>query len=149
MVPAFSLGVVSGAAWRAGLLALLLLTATVAAAWLVELRAAELGVAALVGLSVLLLGLTTAALTLLHTRPATLRWDGRQFALGEPPLDGKVDVCLDVGGWLLLRFRPAGSRHPWTAAWLPVSAAGCDASQWHALRCALHAPTPLAAPPDV
>jgi hypothetical protein len=69
---------------------------------------------------------------LTRPQPALLNWDGARWtADGEP---GEVDVMLDFGRWMLLRFRP--SAHGGTGGrvrWLPVP----DATQ--PLRAALYA----------
>lgn len=72
--------------------------------------------------------------------PSALRWDGAVWRLGDR--EGRVIVALDLGGWALLRFQPAGGR----PSWLPVGAAETGAA-WHPLRCALHATPPPPAGP--
>ncbi len=75
-----------------------------------------------------------------------LRWDGRAWTLlvegASTPLDGVVDVALDLEVWMLLRFDGSDGRRRW---W-PMSRRR-HASRWHALRCALFArrrePQPL------
>lgn len=115
-------------------------------------------VGAVLTASLVVVGLTILwlALRLLHVEPAELRWDGRAWHLG-PTLDrttpGEIEVAIDLGAWLLLRFTAAGSVGPtWRrpVRWLPVQRRGLGTS-WHALRCALyspHAPPPgVASPP--
>jgi len=66
-------------------------------------------------------------------RPVSLRWDGeRWLADGHA---GEVNVMLDLGGWMLLRWRPAAGRPLWLA--LPAAEAG---PAWPALRAALFSP---------
>jgi hypothetical protein len=74
--------------------------------------------------------------------PVMLGWDGAQWSLdGEP---GQADVMIDLGAWLLVRFRPGvdGQRTAaWRApapVWLGLSAVQMG-SDWHALRVALYA----------
>jgi hypothetical protein len=77
------------------------------------------------------LGIATAALVgaalLWHIRPrgrGALRWDGTQWWYRAPDAraveeTGQVQVMMDFGGWMLLRFdaEAPGAR----AVWLPVS----------------------------
>jgi hypothetical protein len=82
--------------------------------------------------------------------PLTLRWDGQGWTLGpaasagNEPWPGEVTVCIDLGNWLLLRFRHRSSGCWPKVTWLPVQRRGQQA-QWHALRCALYStrPTPV------
>jgi MFS family permease len=53
---------------------------------------------------------------------------------------GTLEVAMDLGAFLLLRL-VEGRR---TKAWLPVQRRGLE-PRWHALRCAVYAPPPLAA----
>jgi hypothetical protein len=70
----------------------------------------------------------------------TLRWDGQDWTLagdgpGRPERRGDAALMLDLGPWMLVRFRPhAGDVG--AAAWLPL-AAGPDRARWAALRGAL------------
>ena len=98
------------------------------------------------------------AASLMHQPALTLRWDGQHWWLARlgrspragaaaqaDPIAGEVDVALDFGGWMLLRFRPvaaAGRRR--VPRWLPAQRSGLEA-QWHALRCAVYSPRPAPA----
>jgi len=88
--------------------------------------------------------------TELQREPHVLHWDGQawHWAAAHVPEDrrraGRIQVALDLGGWMLLRLLPADGGAP-RAHWLPVQAAGLERS-WHALRCAVYSPTPEAAP---
>ena len=53
---------------------------------------------------------------------------------------GTLEVAMDLGAFLLLRLVERRR----TIAWLPVQRRGV-ATQWHALRCAVYSPPPLAA----
>ncbi len=93
------------------------------------------------GVSLLLL---LAALGLSQSGAVSLRWDGEQWWLGDPrhvgvePWCVRPRVCLDLGAWMLLYFKPAPDAvslpHPYR--WLALQRWGL-AAQWHGLRCAL------------
>jgi hypothetical protein len=74
------------------------------------------------------------------TAGRTLRWDGQDWLLdghgGGPGQRGDADLMLDLGPWMLVRFRPLPPRGARAATWLTLSAAG-DAARWAALRGAL------------
>lgn len=72
-----------------------------------------------------------------------LAWDGAQWwllARGESaPRAGRVQLMIDLGAWLLLRFRAVQSaRGDARGHWLALSQAH-HRPHWHALRCALYA----------
>ena len=108
-------------------------------------------------ISLLGVGTLAAAGTLLwHARqePMRLSWNGSHWVCGSlaevplraraDPQPGTVDLMLDLGGAMLLRWRalPAASSQ---VIWLPVSRAP-QPGVWHALRVALNLPTPPATP---
>ncbi|MEO8297024.1 MAG: hypothetical protein ABI574_04375 [Burkholderiales bacterium] len=81
-----------------------------------------------------------------------LRWDGQcwWWHLPAQVLDadaGQVRVAVDLGGWLLLHFRPdpVSMRRRGTSAgtWLTASHTRYP-SEWHLLRCAVYSPRPAA-----
>jgi hypothetical protein len=80
-----------------------------------------------------------------------LAWDGRAWSLAGQA--GRLQLLIDAGPWLALRFRPLGApRH--AAYWFIASRHDAGAA-WHALRAAVYCPvidTPTAdrttAPPD-
>jgi hypothetical protein len=84
----------------------------------------------------------------------TLRWDRERWLVGWDGADerpGELAVAIDLGGWMLLRFVPAGTgagpaRYR-RALWIALQRCGLEA-QWHALRCAVYMarPAPLTAP---
>jgi hypothetical protein len=53
---------------------------------------------------------------------------------------GTLEVAMDLGAFLLLRLVERRR----TLVWLPVQRRGAE-MQWHALRCAVYSPPPLAA----
>ena len=80
-----------------------------------------------------------------RVRPQVLRFDGVDWHCGsaaigaDQPVPGRVDVCLDLGQWMLLRFVPRASSRWARSTWLPMQRAALP-DQWHGLRCALYAP---------
>jgi hypothetical protein len=141
VIPAFSIGAAPRAGWGTGVCTLALLAAGGCAVWLAASGGAVpswLAVAALVA--------TVPALTLLRLPPTLLHWDGTRFR--SDGAGGALDVAIDLGPWMLLRWRPAGTLRPWAARWLPVSVRAAGPAGWHALRCALHAPPPAPAAND-
>ena len=90
-------------------------------------------------------------------RPVNLHWDGGQWSLGQAgvaalePLTGELEVAVDLGVWMLLRFTANDPSSRPRVHWVPAQRAG-HAPQWHALRCAVYSPRPDAgvdAAPDV
>ena len=98
------------------------------------------------------------AVSLMRVPAVALRWDGQQWwlarlarsprAAAAAQIDagaGEIDVALDFGGWMLLRFCPvSGARRKPSPQWLPVQRRGLEA-HWHALRCAVYSPRPAPA----
>lgn len=144
--PAVAVDVKPSAHWRAALLVLAGTSCASTAVW-----ASQRG-----GPAAALVFGVVAALALAVLRPAwrmpvhRLRWDGQGWWLAAVPATeapGELHVALDLGAWLLLRFRPApqaaGARR---GRWLPLQRRGLEAD-WHALRCALYSPRPAAPSP--
>jgi hypothetical protein len=114
-----------GAATSAGLAGALLLG--LAPAW----AAAGAALAAL-------LGACGGAALLAPPHAGTLRWDGAAWSWQPSgqgtPLAGQVALMIDLGPWVLLRWRSPGQR----ARWLPLAQAGAG-PMWQPLRVALAA----------
>ena len=92
-----------------------------------------------------------------RTAPLSLRWDAQRWhvgpaaSAGHEPWSGELQVAIDLGAWMLLRFVPDAGIRGCSVSWLPVQRRGLEA-QWHALRCAVYSPRPAAgvdAAPDV
>ena len=86
------------------------------------------------------------AISLARVPHVGLRWDGQAWHLSgtgnstaETP--GEVTVAIDLGAWMLLRFKPAAHTGFLQARWLPVQRRGLE-GPWHGLRCALYSPRP-------
>ena len=131
----------SAGPWRSIQQALYALAAAVAAYW----AGAQLwGAGPWVALAAVALGLAAAAWAgrALAAPAQQLVWDGAVWQLrpaGSEPLSGQALLMLDLGGWMLVRFAPAGAG-PWRdGRWLPLSHRDAGAA-WQALRVALHAP---------
>ena len=84
------------------------------------------------------------ACTLWRRRPITLRWDGQQWQVahaksGSDLVDlSELRVTLDLGGWMLLKFRTDGMvGRPW-AGWIPLQRQGLS-PHWQPLRGAVYA----------
>ena len=137
-------GVVRFGVWRVGSLALAAIVwAALAAWWWAHPTPAPAWVGVVAGIG--MLAAAAAALPLRSARPFLLRRNAVQWQLSfvdgarRPAMPGELQVALDLGAWLLLRFIPeaAGGR----ARWLAVQRRGLE-PQWHALRCAIYAPLP-------
>ena len=84
-------------------------------------------------------------ISLARRHPIELRWDTQHWYItksrrGASDVSASgVRVMLDLGGWMLLKYRAdASPSYPWCTSWLPVQRRGIEA-QWQALRCAVHA----------
>ena len=81
---------------------------------------------------------------LLRRRPIVLRWDAQRWhvtdpCLGAGPIEvSELRVVLDLGGWMLLRFRGDAPPTALRRGWIPVQRRGIE-PHWHALRCAVYA----------
>ena len=140
--------------WRVAVLVLTLLAATTLAAWL-STRVFFEGASALAitGIALALWFGVAAS----RCAPLSLRWDRQRWHLGpadtmgHEPWTGELNVVIDLGLWMLLRFRPDAQSGHDAVRWLPVQRRGFE-SQWHTLRCAVYSPRPAAgvdAAPDV
>ena len=131
-------------AWRAAVAALALAALASLVAWLLG---SPLGEGAWVRAGVAVAAIATLALaaSLWRQPSARLRWDGLAWTVASPasaePVSGRLEVAIDLGSVLLLRFTPAGRSGPAAVRWVPVGRAGLE-HEWHAFRCAVHSPQP-------
>jgi len=155
--PAFQCVLNRFGVWRAAVAAVAGVGLVVLLAWLATRSepTPPLGLAAWIGA---LLAVPALAASLMRVPAVTLRWDGQQWWLARltrssrapaaaqiEAVAGEVEVALDFGAWMLLRFRPASSaRRERSARWLPAQRRGLE-SHWHALRCAVYSPRPAPA----
>lgn len=133
--------------WRVAQQTLYAITAATILGW--ALSWAEVGVWPAVALA-LAGGLAAAvgAGRALRTPAFRLGWDGSRWSLqpaGGASAFGRAEVMLDLGAWMLLRFRPEpggiGSDR-----WLALDRRQAGAA-WHTARVALFAALPQAAQP--
>ncbi len=81
---------------------------------------------------------------LLRRRPIELRWDTQRWYVTDPRCGNgnievrEVRVVLDLGAWMLLKFRADVPWHRLRGGWIPVQRQGIEA-QWAPLRCAVYA----------
>ena len=144
--PAFQITLRRFGVWRGAVAGLAASGALAASGWWVG-RASSTDAVLIASLAVA--GALWVALASASARvpPATLRWDGQHWHLGRAmssdgaALAGELGVAIDLGPWMLLRFRPLAPGRRRTPTWLPVQRRGLEA-QWHALRCAVYSPRP-------
>ena len=141
--------------WRGALLLLGAAGLAVTVSWWLALPLPRAGWTAAVATAAASLALLPLA-EAVRLRPFALRWDGERWHVvgpspssGNASRSGRLQVALDLGDWLLLRFvadppLPASSRGG-TAAWIALQRGGLEA-HWHALRCAIYSPPPAGPP---
>ena len=124
-------------AWRLAVCSLAMAGAAAMAAWLFG-RGSPVSIGLMMLVAAATLTMLILAASLWRVPAQSLRWDGRAWQLDAAP--GELNVAIDLGPWLLLRFTPDADGR---MRWLPVQRRGLEA-QWHALRCAVYAPRPPA-----
>ena len=145
--PALQVTLIRFGSWQAAVSVLAVLGTLALAGWLVgqEGLASVAKGAAMAVVAALLWGLGRSLTRLPAHR---LSWDGQCWALlcmaagGTEPIAGEISVAIDLGPWMLLRFRPIAASPWWPSmqlTWLPVQRRGIE-PQWHALRCAVYSP---------
>jgi hypothetical protein len=148
--PAFQVSIERVGVWRLGVGVLLAAAAASFVAWAVAMTDRPRWLPMLLGGAACLAAVAAAA-TLLRFAPTRLRWDlecwhlGPASPPGAPAARGQVEVALDLGSWMLLRFvheAPAGRRR---VSWLPLQRRGLE-GEWHALRCAVYCARPAEGP---
>ena len=133
-------------AWRVAVLALTGSGLIVMGAWLLQ-REQLPWARVVVGIVCATLLLAWLGVSLAKVSAVDLGWDGQGWSLrslrtqNADAVAGEVSVAIDFGSWMLLRFRPLTASRWRRPTWLPVQRRGIE-PQWHALRCAVHAPRP-------
>ena len=131
--------------WRGAVIGLALATGAVLATWIVSSRDLQ-PIAVILAAAVAGFALAAGGLSVARMRSTRLRWDGRFWQVSgadgvREPLVGNLQVAVDLGAWMLLRFVAEAPREGRRVVWLPAQRRGLEA-QWHALRCAVYAPPP-------
>ena len=124
--PPCALTVARFGAWRAAVAALALAALASLIAWTLT---SPLGGGTWARAGVVLAALATLALAAsLWRQPAVgLRWDGLAWTVEWPasahPVSGRLEIAIDLGSFLLLRFTPAGRSGPaWSTNGMPFAA---------------------------
>jgi len=136
--------------WRAGV-AILLATSTGSMAAFASAHGESAPAAWRIAGLIASLAIVLAGVRLLRCPAVSLRWDSQRWHLGpestagEEPVSGSVDVCIDLGAWMLLRFAHDVTTGRARYSWLPVQRRGMEA-HWHALRCAVYSSRPAHGP---
>ena len=147
VAPSFQIDCGPQEGWRVAQQALYAITAATILGW--ALAWAEVGVWPTAALA-LAVGLAAAvgAGRALRASVSRLGWDGAQWSLqsaGQVPETGQAEVMLDLGAWMLLRFRPEPSGIG-SDRWLALDRRQAGAA-WHTARVALFAALPQGAQP--
>jgi hypothetical protein len=149
--PSCAIAVARFGAWRAAVGTVAAFALGSLAAWLLTApQGGNLWVRAAVAVAAL--ATLALAISLWRVSPVRLVWDGLGWSVApasdpEAATPGSLDVAVDLGAFLLLRFVPAGRTGPAAVRWIPVGRAGLEAD-WHAFRCAVYSPRPAAADPS-
>ena len=131
--------------WRAGVGAVSLAAFALAGSWL--LGESRMSTWVCTVLLMALAAVVCAASLLARCPPLSLRWDTQRWNLGpaatvgEEPSAGQLAVALDLGTWMLLRFRPEPAASRFSMVWIPVQREPVH-HDWHAFRCAVYSSRP-------
>ena len=144
--PAVQVLVSRGGAWRAVQSGLVALTTAILVTWLAQTSLVGTSLPSLAPWAAPILALMAGASAwrLVSGPPERLGWDGSVWRF-EPAagaaLAGEAAVMLDLGGWMLVRFRAEAGR---PVVWRALSREAA-AGDWHGLRAALFAARPAPA----
>ncbi len=148
--PTFQMTISRYGAWRTVTVLLVVLSNAAVGSW--AYRAWEFAPAHVAAVGTLLLVASLGALhQMWQLRPVHLRWDTQRWHLADEPVTdstaagGHVELAMDWGPWILLRFVPDNAVAWRRAVWLPVQRRGHEAS-WHALRCTVYCARPASLP---
>ncbi|MEP6739943.1 MAG: hypothetical protein ABJA61_06160 [Caldimonas sp.] len=95
------------------------------------------------GIAVVLLALRLGRVERGRLRREDGRWTSMPDRGVAAPEAGELAVALDLGSFVLLSFSRSGKTGKRVRRWLPVQRGGPE-RDWHALRCAMYAPSPPA-----
>ena len=145
--PSCEIVVAPSSGWR---LAIVLVAGAGLASLAAWLASSPLGAGAWArgGVAASALAIVAIGVSLWRSDRPTLRWDATQWTVetgAAAPIPGELLVALDLGSFLLLRFRPEGRTGPGATCWIPVGQRGLE-REWHAFRCAVYSPRPAAGP---
>jgi hypothetical protein len=139
--PAVSVRGTGGAVWRGVRVTLPAAAAGVFSAWvLLHLQSALVGWAAALAAALVVVWAWHAT----RATAQVLSWDGQVWRWGTEGPAGRVDVMMDLGVWVLLRFNQTAPAP--VQRWLAVAEHEAGVA-WHALRAALYARQPRAVEP--
>jgi hypothetical protein len=144
--PAFEVSLHRFGVWRGAVLLLGTLGVAALVAWALT-REGSIDSAVMIGCALAAGVLLWLTLSLVRVPAVGLRWDGLLWHVGPPgasadkSLPGDVTVVIDLGPWMLLRFKPTAPEARPRVTWLPVQRRGIE-TQWHALRCSVYSPHP-------
>ena len=147
--PPCEIAVAPSGAWRLGIVLVAGAGLASMAVWLVTSPLGE-GTWPRLAVAGAALAVVAIAMSLWRSDPRTLCWDGDRWSLDSgaaslAPVVGELLVALDLGSFLLLRFRPDGRSGPVAVRWIPVGRRGLE-REWHAFRCAVYSPRPASGP---
>ena len=147
--PAFHITLECFGAWRSALLTLMFVAAAALGSWCFA-DDPQRPFAVTAALAIVSLGISGACATSWRCPPMRVRWDGQSWYLAPAAQRDEVrvlrlDVALDLGAWMLLRFEHDVAPDGRSVSWLPAQRWG-HASQWHALRCAVYCARPSVRP---
>jgi len=146
--PPCTITVARFAAWRVAVAAVACAALASLVAWLLGSPHGASGWVR-AGVAVAALAILGLAASLWRQRPVRLRWDGFAWTIAPadgaaPERPGRLEVAIDLGSFLLLRFLPPAGAGGLAVRWIPVGRAGLE-REWHAFRCAVHSPAPAGA----
>ena len=145
--PAFQITLRNFSVWRVAVATIALGVVVVLAAWAVD--TAPQSQPKTLAVLVVIAAVLWLALRLWQVPVGVLAWNGERWQFkaahseGSEWVDGSLEVRLDLGHWMLLRFVCEDGACAPRVRWLPAQRDELD-SNWHRLRCAIYSPQALA-----
>jgi hypothetical protein len=146
--PSCAIAVRRFAVWRFVVAVVTLLSLASLIAWIGLSPAAQF-ISPRVAAALMCLAAVALAASLLRSQPVELRWDGSSWScrdLAAPlaaPVSGELEVAVDLGSFLLVRFISPATRGQRRVCWIPVERRRLE-REWHSFRCAVYSPRPAA-----